>query len=121
MLIYATDQDGKLDFEIRLSLYDQLQAVTIEAICKNVSDQDIVIQSLEPIRVVDAEGGALNAPEVTRCLTNGSMYYDTGVMHEFGTSYEQKVGHGHQGYSSHQYVIVTATRNGAQLVECRLV
>ena len=97
MLIYATDQDGKLDFEIRLSLYDQLQTLTIEAICKNVSDQDIVIQSLEPIRVVDAEGGALNAPAVTRCLTNGSMYYDTGVMHEFGTSYEQKSDTGIKG------------------------
>ena len=97
MLIYAADQAGKLDFEIRLSLHDQLQAVTIEAICKNVSDEDIVIQSLEPIRVVDAEGGALMAPDVTRCLTNGSMYYDTGVMHEFGTSFEQKSDTGIKG------------------------
>ena len=97
ILIYATDQDGKLDFEIRLSLYDRLQAVTIEAICKNVSDHDIVINSLEPVRVVNSEGGTLEAPGVSRCLTNGSMYYDTGVMHEFGTPYEQKSDTGIKG------------------------
>ena len=97
LLIFAKDQDGKLDFEIRLSLYDRLEAVTIEAICKNVSDQDIVINSLEPVRVVDSEGGTLEAPGVSRCLTNGSMYYDTGVMHEFGTPYEQKSDTGIKG------------------------
>ncbi len=89
MLIFANDQDGKLDFEIRLSLYDRPQAVTIEAICKNASDHDIVINSLEPVRVVASEGGVLSVPGVSRCLTNGSMYYDTGVMHEFGNPYEQ--------------------------------
>ena len=99
MLIFAKDQDGKLDFEIRLSLYDRLQAVTIEAICKNVSDHDIVINSLEPVRVVNSEGGTLAAPGVSRCLTNGSMYYDTGVMHEFGTSYEQTSDTGIKGIS----------------------
>ena len=60
MLIFANDQDGKLDFEIRLSIYDRVHAVTIEAICKNVSDHDIVVNSLEPIRVVSSEGGTLN-------------------------------------------------------------
>ncbi len=99
MAVFADDQDGKLDFEIRLSIYDRLEAITIEAICKNVSDHDIVVNSLEPIRVVNSEGGMLNAPEVSRCLTNGSMYYDTGVMHEFGTPYEQHSDTGIKGLS----------------------
>ena len=100
MLVFADDQDGKLDFEIRLSIYDRVHAVTIEAICKNVSDHDIVVNSLEPIRVVSSEGGTLKAPEASRCLTNGSMYYDTGVMHQFGTPYEQHSDSGIKGIST---------------------
>ena len=100
MSIFAADQDGKLDFEIRLSLYDRVQAVTVEAICKNVSDRDILIHSLEPVRVVGSEGGTLTVPSVSRCLTNGSMYYDTGAMHEFGTPYEQHSDSGIKGVAA---------------------
>ena len=84
MIIACRDKNKRIDFDIRLSLYDQSEAITIEAICKNVSVQDIVINSIEPLRVIKSEGGALNVPGVSKCLTNGEMYYDAGTIHEFG-------------------------------------
>lgn len=84
LVIFSKDSENKLDFEIRVSLYDQLEAVTVEAICKNVSKHDLVINSLEPIRVIKDEGGTLHMPGVSKCITNGEMYYDTGEIHEFG-------------------------------------
>ncbi|MDP4265402.1 MAG: alpha-galactosidase [Bacteroidota bacterium] len=85
LMIFSKDKEKKSDIEIQLSLYDHSPAITIETICKNVSGQDLVINSLEPVRVLNHEGGALNVPGVSKCITNGEMYYDTGMIHEFGT------------------------------------
>jgi melibiase-like protein len=84
MIIQCTDMGKVLDFEIQLALYDELAAITIETICKNVSGTDIFMNSLEPLRVIKSEGGILNLPGVSKCLTNGEMYYDTGTIHQFG-------------------------------------
>src|SRR5262245_12264477 len=69
LLIFSKDLENKLDFEIQLSLYDHLEAVTIEAICKNVSAHDIVMSSLEPIRVIKTEGGIAQVPGASKCIT----------------------------------------------------
>jgi hypothetical protein len=84
LMIVCRDKNKRMDLDIRLSLYEQSEAVTIEAICKNVSAHDIVINSIEPLRVIKNEGGILNIPGVSKCITNGEMYYDTGTIHEFG-------------------------------------
>ena len=57
--------------------------VTIEASCTNVSSRDVVVTSLEPIRVLASEGGTLRVPGVASCITNGEMYYDAGRIHPF--------------------------------------
>jgi len=88
--ISSRDLERRLDLETDVSLYDLLEAVTIETRCTNVSDQDIALASLEPIRAVGAEGGALRAPGVSQCLTNGVMYYNAGTVHRFGTPYEAR-------------------------------
>src|SRR5262245_28952492 len=85
MLIFSYVLVNNLVFEIQLSLYDHLAAVTIEAICKNVSAHDIVIHSLEPIRVIKTEGGISNVPGVSKCITNGAMFHNAGTVHAFGT------------------------------------
>ena len=86
LIVHSKDKERKSDLEIHLSLYDNLQAITIETICKNVSHQDLIIHSVEPIRVIKSEGGILNVPGVSKCITNGEMYYDTGTIHEFGSN-----------------------------------
>src|SRR5215831_3071165 len=88
LIIFSNDRNKKLDFEIHLSLYDNLEAITIEAICRNISKHDLIIYSVEPIRVIKDEGGILSAPDVSKCITNGAMYYNAGTIHEFGTGYQ---------------------------------
>jgi len=84
LLVFSKDLENKLNIEIQISLYDQLEAITIEAACKNVSKHDLIINSLEPIRVIKNEGGIFSVPGVSKCITNGEMYFDAGTIHEFG-------------------------------------
>ena len=84
LIVVCKDKAKKLDSEIRLSLYDNIKAVTIEVVCKNVSRSDISMRSIEPLRVIKNEGAMLTVPGVLKCITNGEMYYDTGTIHEFG-------------------------------------
>jgi hypothetical protein len=88
LIISSKDTNKETDFEIELLLYDNLEAFTIEAICKNVSKQDIIMYSVEPIRVLKNEDGILHLPGVSKCITNGAMYYNAGTVHEFGTDYK---------------------------------
>ena len=94
LIIVCRDKNKRMDFDIRLSLYDQSEAITIEAICKNVSSHDIIINSIEPLRVIKNEGGTLNIPGVSKCLTNGEMYYDAGTIHEFGKKDDDAISSG---------------------------
>jgi len=88
LIITSKDADKRLDIETRISLYDALQVFTIEVFCTNVSKQNILIKSIEPLRVIKNEGGSLNMPGVSKCITNGAMYYNAGTIHQFGTGYE---------------------------------
>ena len=65
--------------------HDEFPAIAIEATCRNVSGRALAIHSMEPVRAVEREGGVLHAPGVSRCLTSGEMYFDTGILHDFGT------------------------------------
>jgi alpha-galactosidase len=90
----ATDRERLLDIELHLTLYDRYQQVTVEAFCKNVSGNEIRVASIEPIRVTRPEQAALHIPDASRCLTNGAMYYDAGLLHEFGTPFERETPYG---------------------------
>ena len=83
-LLTARCADGRkqLDFEVRATLYDRLDALVVEVICRNVSGEPIVVQSLEPVRAIRDEEAACSWPDVTRVLTNGQMYYDAGRVIE---------------------------------------
>jgi hypothetical protein len=83
LIIYSEDRNKKLNFEVRLSLYDQFEGVTFEAICTNVSEQDLYIKSIEPVRVISKEGGVLKITGVKKCITDGVMYYDAGMIYDF--------------------------------------
>ncbi len=85
--IISVDSESNLDFEIHLSLYDSHHCFTVEVICKNVSSKDLVINSIEPLRAIGKEGGALHITGVSKCITNGALYYDAGMIHTFGTPY----------------------------------
>jgi len=84
MTIVCRDPEKLLDLRVEVALYDRRPAVTIETLCTNVSPRDVLVASLEPIRVLASEGGSLHVPGVAACLTNGEMYDDAGTVHAFG-------------------------------------
>ena len=84
LVILSKDALRKIDFEVHVGLYDNMQAIAIEAIAKNVSSRSLVVRSIEPFRVIGSENGKLFFPGVSRCITNGQMYFDAGTLHSFG-------------------------------------
>lgn len=80
----CTDGKHQLDFEILVTLYDKHDALTVEAICRNASDKDLVVTGTEPVRAVFEEGGACLWPGVSKVLTNGKQYFDAGRVRDFG-------------------------------------
>ena len=83
MSVVSRDPQKLLDLRVDVVLYDRRPTATIEVRCTNVSSRDVVVTSLEPIRVLASEGGALRVPGVSACLTNGEMFYDAGTVHVF--------------------------------------
>jgi hypothetical protein len=82
LIARCADGRKQLDFEVRMTLCDRLDALVVEVNCRNVSCESIVIQSLEPVRAVREEEAACSWPGVSRVLTNGQMYYDAGKVRE---------------------------------------
>ncbi len=86
MVIVSRDLQKLLDLRVEVTLHDRRPMVTIEAHCTNVSSHDVVVTSLEPIRVLASEGGSLRVAGVEACITNGPMYYDAGRIHAFAAA-----------------------------------
>jgi len=80
LVMRCSDGERQLDFEVRVTLYEGRPAILIEAECRNVSAQPIILESLEPICAIPETGGGLHWPGVTKVLTNGPMYYDAGKV-----------------------------------------
>jgi hypothetical protein len=83
MTVGCRDQQKRLDLRVEVAVYDLRPMVTFETHCANVSSRDVVVTSLEPLRVVADEGGTLSVPGVSACVTNGEMFYDAGSVHAF--------------------------------------
>ncbi|HVY65165.1 MAG TPA: glycoside hydrolase family 36 protein [Gammaproteobacteria bacterium] len=84
MSIVSRDPDRLLDLRVEIVAYEERPLLTIEVRGTNVSTRDLVVTSLEPVRALADEGGALAMPGVSACLTNGEMFFDAGTVHAFG-------------------------------------
>jgi hypothetical protein len=82
LVAHCADGRKQLELEVRATVYDGLDAVVLETVCRNVSPSPIVLQSLEPLRAVREDQGFLCRPNTTKVLTNGQMYYDAGRLRE---------------------------------------
>jgi len=78
-----------MEIDIVLSLYEQAEALSVEVICKNHGKKNIEIRSIEPLRAIKEEGGALHLLNVRKCLTNGEMYFDAGTLYDWDTLEEK--------------------------------
>lgn len=85
--ILSKSPEAGLEIELHITLYAREEVVTFESACNNISGKDLSIYSLEPLQVLESNGGNLFIPGVKRCLTNGALYYDAGKVHTFGTAF----------------------------------
>ncbi len=89
IIITGFDKAHKLDFEKRVSLYQDMSAIEFEVIYKNVSGNHLQIYSVEPVRITENSGGSLYYNNAEKCITNGAMYYDAGMVHDFNKPYKR--------------------------------
>ena len=88
LIVECKDAQRQLDLEQRATLYDGSRTLVFETIAKNVSETDIVVPALEPLRaLLDDHAGCFFGGQdmysaVTKVLTHGYLYYDPGSLLE---------------------------------------
>jgi len=70
LIVQCNDRREKWDVEIHLSLYERVNGIVVEVICKNVSSKELILESIEPIRAIKDESGGLNVHGAAKCITN---------------------------------------------------
>jgi hypothetical protein len=88
ILTFHEDAD-LLKIQWEISLFDLLPAITFETKCTNESDKSLQIKSMEPLSIMAATTGSFIWLKAQKCLTNGAMYYDAGMIHTFGNPYQK--------------------------------
>lgn len=83
LTINSAEPDRKIDLNLKIFLYKNLNAVFVETECLNRSSKPIILLNIEPISAISETGGALYWPRTSKLLTNGPMYYDPGAVLDF--------------------------------------
>lgn len=88
--ITISGRDYKNLMEVTLTIYlpDKIPSLVFEVSYKNTAKNDIVVKSIEPLRVLVNETGGMRH-ESSQCLLNGAMYYDAGSIHKLTLPYEK--------------------------------
>jgi len=89
VLIYSKDKEKLIDFRVSYTLYDKVRGIIIDASCKNVSKQPVLINSIEPVCAIEEIGSFLQWQSASKVLTNGPMYYDAGMIYNFGENFQE--------------------------------
>jgi hypothetical protein len=89
LIINSKDKEGKTELRVSYILYDKLNSIIIEAGCRNISPLPLGIKSIEPICAIEEVGASLHWPSAGKAITNGPMYYDAGMIYNFGDIYQE--------------------------------
>lgn len=74
---------------IELSLYDERNALLLECHCRNDSNANLLLRTIEPVRAVPGESGLCAWPHLAKLLTNGFLYADPGQLFDFSPGHPQ--------------------------------
>jgi hypothetical protein len=74
---------------IEISLYDERPALLIECQCRNYSNADLLLRTIEPVRAVPGESGLCAWQHLAKSLTNGFLYADPGNLADFSPGHHQ--------------------------------
>lgn len=83
LVIFSRDLQKQLNFKTVFTLNSKNPEIIIEQICTNVSNQDIIIRSLEPVCAIKEINSSLYWLDAQKVITNGPMYYDAGIIQDF--------------------------------------
>ncbi len=83
IVAHCLDTRRQLELEVRLTLAERVQAVVVEVLCRNVSREPLIVQSVEPVHASADADGSCCWPGTTKILTNGQLYSDAGRVSDF--------------------------------------
>ena len=82
LTLHAVDSKKEADLELRLTLYDQLDAFFAEVTAGNSGRNPLPVARLEPVRARLEDLSGCFWHEADKVLTNGYMYYDPGRVED---------------------------------------
>ena len=85
-LSYEDDREP-VRVEWLVSLYDNLPGIVFETVLFNSGQREINLKSIVPLELTGKPSGYLKWPGARKCITNGPMYYDPGMLHSLDSSY----------------------------------
>ena len=83
------DATSGLEISWNITLVDSMQGVLFETTLTNKGHSGINITSVEPLLIDDAHKGYLFWKDASKCLTNGPMYYDAGMIQDFDENFKK--------------------------------
>ncbi|HWQ90757.1 MAG TPA: twin-arginine translocation signal domain-containing protein, partial [Clostridia bacterium] len=86
LVAHCKSTDGLVNLELRFTLLQGVEAITVELVCENSSPKPLLVPEIRPLQVDAAEGGGCFWPGTTKVLTNGQMYSDAGQVKDFPRS-----------------------------------
>lgn len=87
LIITGKDAFKKINFEQIFILPNNSKSIIVELVIENISQNEIKIYSLEPLRIVNQ--GKINYSEAQYCQTNGFIYYDAGHLQRLDSIWTQ--------------------------------
>jgi hypothetical protein len=72
-----------------ISLYNNLPGIVFETKLTNPGWEEINLKSIVPLALTGKTSGYLRWLGAEKCITNGPMYYDPGMLHCFDSSYKE--------------------------------
>jgi len=87
LVITGKDKRRTMDFINRITLIHDKPSIIFEVVYRNVSRRDIGVGGILPLRLTGTMDDHLLFREAEKCLTNGAMYYDAGMIHDLDDPY----------------------------------
>jgi len=79
----CVDKRRRLTLGIEISLFENRNALVLESTCRNDSNTDLMLRTLEPVRAVAEENGLCAWKYAAKSITNGFLYADPGNVSDF--------------------------------------
>jgi hypothetical protein len=85
----CVDPSRRFALVMEVTLYDERNTLVIECKCRNDSNAELLLRTIEPLRVVPGEKALCAWNHLAKCLTNGFLYADPGNVYDLAQNRNQ--------------------------------